>query len=1005
MADAITMQGLIDANLDVETLGEAANEDKVVVSRLGREFVSAPMASRIILEQGTIDATLFKTKADLDTGNALGSETPVSLVDDDFALVFNDDDVDLNGYYQKQSGVWVYLPYNVQRQALDQIEQAKQAVIDETKIYIDAVKDDVDSVIGDAANDVLLRAEVGAHIDIDFSEIADGTDVSTIGDYPLTPVNGTFTISSGALNTPSAATKTNPAYLYYNHPIYDDSVMRVRLDTSAQNYLDAREIGVYVERDGVASGSYFRFDRSTKTLYYIRKRNTAYQLISSHALSSLPANMLEWTFEVGFVQPNQYYCVIESPEGLRSDKIIVGGNTSSSGATFDRAFGVHAATPLAKIKEMHINAIKSAIVLDIEAINADLAHRDSLIDEEYNPNIIFTAETEATRRIVRNNTGFDETLKLTEAILIDKFTATDGTAFPSEYSPKYGVDDYRTFGNNTLSIKDDGVSVNSTGVGTTLPEIKLAGFDVPLPAGFYDKNNGCEIRAKVSVPAGEQVVAIVLRYNEGPVENDGAGMLILRAEQTDVKLIAQQENVASSSADSSLRTLFTEREVLNSTAPRDIEFIVRCYKGGDGDTHDIIIAEVDGIRVGRFFFEPEADDPKRSLLRKVDSVGIGINTELDSAKKVRVKEFSIGKVPVAGSSYYRGLPPEPAPVVPDFSEPVMMYDTAAEARVEAQDGFRGVLGCCVVPMLDYADKLGITPIDNYYMYYSSNHVVGEGGIWLTTAPTPTGPWTNYEGSLGDGRIHYREGFYQTEQPQVVYDDVENRLILMYHNPENGGVGGAQQTSVALSNDGVSWNRLGLASDVKEGLRAAYVRHDGYSSFCTKDPLGIVDGWIGWFRLSGGAGTGGGVASLWSTARSPDGITWTPDLLPIYIPSLQRPLHEQNIIHNMGYGSVPFAYMGQRLFVIAPFKSAGVGDLASTGYLGIVRMGDDMRNLSAEEYVIPETLPTETGVKTVSSVFVRGNTLYIYYLVDALYLHLITADLSKPPAGTVRSIDL
>lgn len=122
MADAITMQGLIDASLDVETLGEAANEDKVVTSRLGLEYASAPMASRIILEQGTIDATLKPTKTALDADTV--------LVDGDFALVYNDDDVELNGYYQKQSGVWEYLPYNVQRQALERIEQAKQAAID-----------------------------------------------------------------------------------------------------------------------------------------------------------------------------------------------------------------------------------------------------------------------------------------------------------------------------------------------------------------------------------------------------------------------------------------------------------------------------------------------------------------------------------------------------------------------------------------------------------------------------------------------------------------------------------------------------------------------------------------------------------------------------------------------------------------------------------------------------------------------------------------------------------
>lgn len=126
MAEALTIQGMIDANVDVNTIEQAANEDMIVTARNGREFASVPMASRIILEQGTIDATLETTKAALDADTV--------LVDGDFALVYNDDDVDLNGYYQKQSGVWEYLPYNIQRQALNQIEQAKQAAIDAAAI-------------------------------------------------------------------------------------------------------------------------------------------------------------------------------------------------------------------------------------------------------------------------------------------------------------------------------------------------------------------------------------------------------------------------------------------------------------------------------------------------------------------------------------------------------------------------------------------------------------------------------------------------------------------------------------------------------------------------------------------------------------------------------------------------------------------------------------------------------------------------------------------------------
>lgn len=47
MADKpITKQELINASIDAETLGEAANEDKIVQSRYGGPYKSVPMVSR-----------------------------------------------------------------------------------------------------------------------------------------------------------------------------------------------------------------------------------------------------------------------------------------------------------------------------------------------------------------------------------------------------------------------------------------------------------------------------------------------------------------------------------------------------------------------------------------------------------------------------------------------------------------------------------------------------------------------------------------------------------------------------------------------------------------------------------------------------------------------------------------------------------------------------------------------------------------------------------------------
>ena len=57
MAESITIQKLTDVGLDADTLGEFANEDKMVKSRLGAEYPSAPMASRLLVENGLLGAT------------------------------------------------------------------------------------------------------------------------------------------------------------------------------------------------------------------------------------------------------------------------------------------------------------------------------------------------------------------------------------------------------------------------------------------------------------------------------------------------------------------------------------------------------------------------------------------------------------------------------------------------------------------------------------------------------------------------------------------------------------------------------------------------------------------------------------------------------------------------------------------------------------------------------------------------------------------------------------
>lgn len=121
MADAISMQELIDARTDAKTLEEAVNGDAVttVLSRLGETYPTLSNALNQIdskldsadaqikqgitdlFENGGLPATPFATKALM---------TASALIDGDYAMV-TEDTVN-NGLYIKTAGAWVKSAYD-----------------------------------------------------------------------------------------------------------------------------------------------------------------------------------------------------------------------------------------------------------------------------------------------------------------------------------------------------------------------------------------------------------------------------------------------------------------------------------------------------------------------------------------------------------------------------------------------------------------------------------------------------------------------------------------------------------------------------------------------------------------------------------------------------------------------------------------------------------------------------------------------------------------------------
>ncbi|MFZ3193916.1 MAG: pyocin knob domain-containing protein, partial [Moraxellaceae bacterium] len=110
MLEPITKQELIDASADALALEQVVNGTDTldVTSRLARTYPTLAKALRLIVENGLLGATPFN----------LGSQMIASsLVDGDYAVVTDDPNPEINGFYQRQSGLWEYLAWNPLNQA------------------------------------------------------------------------------------------------------------------------------------------------------------------------------------------------------------------------------------------------------------------------------------------------------------------------------------------------------------------------------------------------------------------------------------------------------------------------------------------------------------------------------------------------------------------------------------------------------------------------------------------------------------------------------------------------------------------------------------------------------------------------------------------------------------------------------------------------------------------------------------------------------------------------
>jgi len=155
-----------------------------------------------------------------------------------------------------------------------------------------------------------------------------------------------------------------------------------------------------------------------------------------------------------------------------------------------------------------------------------------------------------------------------------------------------------------------------------------------------------------------------------------------------------------------------------------------------------------------------------------------------------------------------------------------------------------------------------TPLNTYYGYMSTEHDSGAGGIYLFTAPAPTGPWTEYEPEGSAGPIYQDTVVgHQTETPVVFWDAANSRYLMIYHN-NDAPSDGLQSSVVASSTDGLTWTRIGYTQEA-----TAEYPHTGYWARPIDDDGTLYAGHM----LKGGA-----LTQIHGMSHSSDGVTWVLD---------------------------------------------------------------------------------------------------------------------------------
>lgn len=975
-AEAIRAQVAADADRAEAAAGTAATEAATLAAQQAAEQ-AAPIAAAAVRAEVQADAQTAQTAA----GTATTEANRATLAANTAAVnanVYTDVTagraaVADGGQFQVVVGDEI-VRYR-RNSATTQTEVARfpsAAKVDAASARVEASKARQDRAVA-KADGILASVQRGVDLGVDFFGTTNGTEAQAVSTPPMNKVAGSFIVQDGRAVTAAGASLTAPAIMTHD-PAYAKASARVTIQR-AGNDEAARRTGVLIAANGAASLLWWGY----------RPSNGALELWRMDAGAAAgPAN----TIPTGLVAGQSWTITVERGTGKATRAIVEMDNGkrfvspwTTRPEDWPATWGVVGAQAGGSISMIEVLTSYSTVIDRLSTAERKLRRESALAGVAPAGNHFNDRAWQST--IVKDGRAFDLRAEQSETVLVDYFNSLDGTPVGSgatgqhvpDFSREYMPAGYTVWGTMPFQTLDGGLAGVPPMSQAQYHGTGVAALTWPISRQWMESCKGVEISFSIDTGA-------FMGGRAGAFIRVPGRAYMVWVEATNLRIGWRGDAFASTGSGG--ENIVTIPHGL-TWPQKDLRVVVRVYEDGG------ILAQI-GNRTLAWGF---VTNPKGLAGRPVEEIGVFMDPRFGGAQDqdaIRFRDLHIRPVPAVGASRWRSTPPEAKPVVPKFTKQGLMFDIA-----NAGTG-AGMLNWSVVPMHRHAASLGITPIDAYYAYYSSDHDAGDGGIYFATAPTPMGPWTRQGAAGRAGAILVDGANRQTETPVVNYDPDNNRLLMIYQVYLQTYLAANWQTSrVAESTDGVTWAVIGDIYDwTSSQLGQLHARHTGYMSW-GRDPLGVVPGWVGWSRMYPDITT-----SICATTRSIDGVHWEMDFLPIYFPFLAGNINDTRIVHNHGYATAPFAYQGQRLLPVAPFRVSESGP--GRGYIAIVRLGDDMRNMSAEE-VVPFDLD-EPGIDgflgTIAGVMVEDNMVYLYYQLNSQSIYLATADLSKDPEGNARA---